>query len=190
MRKKLIIVFLVLWNCVFGGSNENNLIAINASEFYSGKNESILKWDNRVYKSKGTLYLPNCKALKDNNSDENFSQLTYLGDFDKKFSKKVIKKMLSNGNEYIIIDAKNNCKQTMLLGRPHVFDSYIINFNDSETTDSYKIIEIWAVSEFQIIKKRDFVLQEAMFFVEVRINHESKVLLLKDNRGKFWKILL
>jgi hypothetical protein len=189
MRKKLIIVFLVLCNCVFGGSKENDLIAINAGEFYAGKNESILKSDNRVYKSKGTLYLPNCKALEDNNSDENFSQLSYLGDFDKKHSIKVLKKTLYNGNEYIIIDTKNNCKQIMLLGRPHVFDSFIINFNDSETTDSKKIIEIWAVSEFQIIKKRDFILQADMFFVEVRINHQSKALLLKDNRGRFWKIL-
>jgi hypothetical protein len=54
-----------------------------------------------------------------------------------------------------------------------------------------KIIKIWAASEFQIIKKRDFILQEAMCFGELRINHESKALLLKDNKGNFLiKILI
>jgi hypothetical protein len=54
-----------------------------------------------------------------------------------------------------------------------------------------KIIKIWAASEFQIMKKRDFILQEAMCFVELRINHESKALLLKDNKGDFLiKILI
>jgi hypothetical protein len=48
-----------------------------------------------------------------------------------------------------------------------------------------KIIKIWAASEFQIIKKRDFILHEAMCVVEVSINHESKALLLKDNKGNF-----
>ena len=114
------------------------------------------------------------------------TETNLLDDISFKFNEKYINKEFT----YVLIETKNKCKETTLLGRPHVFDSCIINFNDSETTDSNKLIEIWESSEFQIIKKRDFILQADMFFVEVRINHQSKALLLKDNRGRFWKILL
>lgn len=189
MRKSLTIIFVILLHCSYGKSKNGNLIAINKNEFYAGKIESTLERDSRVYKSKGILYLPNCKALKDNKSDEDFYKVSYLGDLTKKFSKKIIKKTLYNGNLYIVIETKNKCKVTTLLGRPHVFDSYIINFNDSETTDSNKLIEIWEWSEVQILKKRDIHLKQAMYFVEVRINNESKALLLKDNMGNFWKVV-
>jgi hypothetical protein len=76
------------------------------------------------------------------------------------------------------------------LVNPHVFPSYIINFNESETTDSKKVIEVWKLSENQVVKKTDVKLYQAMSFVEVRINKESNAFLLKDNKGKFWKMVL
>jgi hypothetical protein len=66
---------------------------------------------------------------------------------------------------------------------------FLLHLRFKKTLTLRKIIKICAAFEFQIIKKRDFILQADMFFVEVRINHQSKALLLKDNRGRFWKIL-
>ncbi len=188
--KIVTIVTAILWNCLFGVSEVDRLITIDKSEFDLGKIELSLKKDAKVYKINGVLYLPNCKALRDNKSDEDYYELSYFGDLNGTFSKKILKKTFYNGDEYIIVDTINKCKETTLMGKPHVFDSYIINFNESETTDAKKVIEIWKLSKFQIVKKRDFKLYQAMSFVDVRINKEKNAFLLKDNEGRFWKLSL
>ena len=190
MMKLLFIANVILWNCLFVISNDDNLIPINITEFDLGKIELSLTKDSDVKKSNGVLYLPNCNALLENKRDEDYYELYYIGDLNGKYPKKVIKKMLYNGYEYLIIDTRHKCRETILMGKPHFFDSYIINFNESETTDSKKVIEIWKLVEGQIVKKKDFKLNQVIIFVDVRINKEKNALLLKDNTGKFWKISL
>ena len=184
------IVFVFLWSYISTQLQNDNLIPTNKVEFESGSSNLIFVKDPKVRKSSGVLYLPKCKNLKDNISEEDFYEFTYIGDFDNKHLLKVIQKTFYNGYEYLIIDIKNQCKITTLLGKPYVFGSYIINFNESETTDAKKVIQVWRLSERQVLKERDFQFSQSITFVEVRISKTKKEFLLKDTDGKFWKIML
>jgi hypothetical protein len=119
--KTLCIAITILWNCLFGVNKDDKLVSTNKQEFESGKAELTLIKDVKVRKSNGVLYLPNCKGLKDNKSDDDFYELNYIGDLSNAFSRKVVKKTLYNGYEYLIIDTRNHCKQTTLIGKPPRF---------------------------------------------------------------------
>jgi hypothetical protein len=184
------LVFAIVWSYMSSQPQNDSLIPANKVEFESGFSNLVFLKDPKVRKSSGVTYLPKCKNLKDNNSEEDFYEFTYIGDFDNKHLMKVVQKAFYNGYEYLIINTKNQCKITTLLGKPYVFGSYIINFNESETTDAKKVIEIWRLSERQILKVRDFQFSQSITFVDVRISKTKKEFLLKDTDGKFWKFIL
>lgn len=185
---KIILFFSLLNNLAFANSSDS-LSKTSKEVFDKAKPEYVYRKDDNVKKKNATLKVSNCLTLKDNNSDKNFYEFNYIGDIDTARRFRIVRKTLYNGEEYRIIDVLNKCRVYDLLGLPHTFGKVIINFNESETTDKKKVIEIWQLNSQGIVKLKNVFYKKKLSFSEVRSLDES-AFIIKDIDGMYWKIAL
>jgi hypothetical protein len=183
--KYVIVIFFFIFNLNVYGSD--SLITTSKAEFDKGKKEISFFKDLVSKKQNGQLKIASCKSFVDNKADNDFYEYTCVGSLDKQQHLIIVKKTLYNGEEYLIVNTSKNCAVTKLLGKPHVFDSLAVNFNESETTDKRKIIEIWHTTQNGLVKKELIKYNRSIDFVDIRILGDKKFV-LKDHTGKYWKI--
>lgn len=189
MKKVIIITIMQILSNYIYAEKKDSLIRTTKHEFEKGNRETALFKDLSIKKQKNILRIPNCKVFRDSKADDDFYEFNYIGDIQKKSPLKVISKTLYNGTEFLIVDNKNGCKLYTLLGKPHVSGSTIINFNESETTDRKKVIEVWKLMHNKFFKLKDIAFFSNLQFTDVRFI-PNKCVVIKDIKGQYWKFFL
>lgn len=168
----------------YGG--KDSLVAITQQQFQAGMPAGKFYKDTTVKKVKHTIRIGTCRMFKDDLSDTGFCKYDYAGDLDTGLVFKVIKQTLYNGEVYVVIN-RDSCKRYNLSGKPYVFKNMLINFNESETTDRRKYMELWTIINATLQKSGTVSLSENAWFTEVRTNEKGEIL-MKDTDNKYWKL--
>ncbi|MBN9299699.1 MAG: hypothetical protein J0I41_22040 [Filimonas sp.] len=185
---KLIVISILFCfsSIVVRARSSDSLVLSNVNYFDKAEVEKEMPKDAHVKKENTKLRVSKCMSFHDKNTDEENSIYTYLGDLDSLQNYKVVKETLYNGEEYLVVDVLNKCKVTSLLGKPHLFGSFIINLNESETTDKKKIIEIWKLSNNGLKKHKDIYYKKMLNVLEIRFLDNKFI--MKDTSGRYWQI--
>lgn len=183
----LFVFTIALHASTYAGSSDS-LVSATKQEYEAGSKEFSLVKDGKVEKKNNTLRIGSCKALVDNEANDNFYEFDYCGDVDSNLTLKVIRKTLYNGEEFIILNTKS-CEVYNLLGKPHLFESLIINFNESETTDRKKIIQVWKIESGKLYHIKSIPFKENLVFTDIRVDGGNGIF-LKDDKERFWKASL
>ncbi len=196
MHLRYLVLFGALLLCqLCFGAERDSVVAISKDEFDKGLSLTTKRSiDKSVWKVNGRLSVAkNCEVFIDDSTDRDYHEYNYEGDLDKSHRYKVVRELFYNGNEYFILDTRNNCKLYHLLGKPGLSGDLIINLNESETTDAKLLIEIWKVGVTGISKVRTIDLQnykgpsKNIYAIELKISDKRKIL-IRDSKDKYWRV--
>lgn len=184
--------FISLVICLFSfaaalRAQPKTLLPATKIEFEKGKKAIVLTRSKQIVKKKGVLVIPNCKSFRDDNSDENYKEFEYLGGFSGNWE--VVRELTSNGTSSIIINSASKCSQIPVPGGVWVFDSVIVNFNESETTDVLCFVEFRSFEHVSIGSPRRVNLPSGCGIVEVRMSDKGELLWM-DGSKKYWKMTI
>ncbi len=192
--KCVIIAFSVFFSCSCFAAGKDSLVSISRAEYIKGTPfKTNYPSDKNVIKKDRTLSVsPSCPAFKDDTTNVNLYEYSYVGDLDDQFRYKIVKRESYNGEEYYIIDTRK-CSTYHLLGKPQLSGTIIVNANESETTDKKRLIEIWTINKKGIKKLATIDLRikpyasEPIDPFELRISGDRR-LMFKDTNGHLWKL--
>lgn len=187
MKRPLIFILTVIPFALFG-QTAKLLTATTKEEFETRKiresqllvNENILKTDNTI-----TIRLKNGQAInfEDNLTDKNYKIYEYFGDIIKD-KIVVIKTQDYNTDRYIVIDLLTGDQKTMI-GYPHVLEDNIICLQGAET-DVTQLVEHWTITDMKLNKVETFDFGKQINPIDIVLT-DSKEIIVKDSKGKFWK---
>lgn len=184
-----------LENTYISSDLKDTLFPITRMIFDKGRSFTTkLCQDKNVIKKNGQIVASKiCIVFKDDTTDGTYEKYDYAGDLDISLRYKAIKDITYNGEEYNIIDTRNKCKSYRLLGRPQLYNSIIVNLNESQITNKKKLIEIWLIGN-NGIKKVTTIDIEKITGYSVDIDPEvlkisnRQELMFKDSHGGYWRL--
>lgn len=182
MNNFLIIIFLIF--DFFGNKQEIEIIKSNKIEFDKAyKSLNFIKTSD-VKRTKNKIILQ-CKILMNDNSDENYKSFYYLGNVPNASNLKVIQQENYNGNIFFIYDDFQNCKETDLLGRPFLYNNFIITNNEEETTDNINRITVWEIVEKKVVKNREILIGD---IIVDEMKYRNNFVFIKSLKNSYFKI--
>lgn len=158
MNNYLVFTLVLLFNFhVF--KQEHEILKSNKMEFETALISTQFSKTDDVKESKHKISIA-CKVLTNDESDENYKAYYYLGSIPNALNLKVIQQENYNGNYYYLYDTNQNCKETVLNGKPFLYDHYIIANNEDETTDRINKLTIWELKNNTVEKNSTILLGE------------------------------
>jgi hypothetical protein len=163
---------------------EHEILKSNKMEFETALISTQFSKTDDVKESKHKISIA-CKVLTNDDSDENYKAYHYLGSIPNALNLKVIQQENYNGNYYYLYDTNQNCKETVLNGKPFLFNNYIIANNEDETTDRINKLTIWELKNNTVEKNSAILLGEiAVKELRFKVNY----IYISDFNTAFYKI--
>ncbi len=76
------------------------------------------------------------------------------------------------------------------MGKPYLFKTLLINFNESVTTDLQGAIDFWQVKTTNLFHVKNIKLVGDQSAKAVRFSSDGTKLLFEDLQGQFWSIVI
>jgi hypothetical protein len=181
MKHKLIISLLF----ITGFCESQTIINSSKLEYQKATQSNYLIKDKSVKIYKDKVVLAKNHILKNNYSDEDFFEYKYLGSFGNLYKYIVIEKEDYNGSTFFVVDKEKKYKKYEILGRPHLFQNFIVAVNMEATTDNKNILNLYKVNgNLEFLKKIN--LPEDIVVKDVKVL--DYYIYITDINDKFWKI--
>ena len=192
--KYLLIAAILAFSLKSFAGYKDSVTAISKAEFDKGKAfRHNLYFDTAVHKKGSRLFIPYCRVLRDDFADERYDSLSYEGDIDKAHRYKVVRRTGYNGYVCLLTDTKKMCHADTLLGDPEVCGNFIVNKNESETTDKKILLEVWRINKDGIKKLRTIGFSRYPDSKDeidpdvIKMSADGTIL-VKDMNGKYWRV--
>ena len=189
--------FVMLWllklGCITQGQQlqHHTLTKSTRASWQQGIVSDKLLRDATIKKQNGVIrFAKGCTLLKDSHKSTDYYEHEYVGDFAANRNLKVVRRELYNGNEYVVIDARNVCKSYTFNGQPYGRNTLLVNFDETESTDRSSTLDVWRITPNALVHVKKIALGKVFPTASIRFSVDGKSVLFADEQAQFWSVTI